>query len=104
MRLTFGLEVDRCPDCGSHMKLRVLARAPGSIERFLRHQGPWLEPRELAPARAPPYHSSVFRLQPSRKVELCFDSRAPARLKRPPRAAVFPTVARCSLARGKSPC
>ena len=74
MRLTFGLEVVRCPDCGGHMKLRALVRDPASIERFLRHQGLWAEPRELAPARAPPYYRSVTRLTPSRQEELCFDT------------------------------
>jgi hypothetical protein len=73
-RLTFGLAVDRCPDCAGHMKPRALVRDPASIERFLRHQGLWAQPRELVPARAPPYYRSVTRLTPSRQEQLCFDT------------------------------
>jgi len=56
------------------MRLRALVHAPGSIERFLRHQGLWSPPRETAPARAPPYQRSVTRLHPSRQEELSFDT------------------------------
>ena len=72
--LTFGIQVDRCPACGGTMKLRALVRDPASIERFLRHQGLWSKPKELAPARAPPYHRWVTRLHPSPQRELFFDS------------------------------
>jgi hypothetical protein len=74
LRLTFGLTVDRCAVCGGRMKLRALVRDPDSIERFLRHQGLWAEPRPLAPARAPPEGRSVHRLTSSRQQQLCFDS------------------------------
>jgi hypothetical protein len=47
------------------MKLRALVRDPEGIERFLRHQSLWSPPAALAPARAPPYHRSVTRLQPT---------------------------------------
>jgi len=72
--LTFGLQVDRCPACGEALKLRALVRDRASIERFLRHQGLWSKPKELAPARAPPYHRKVTRLHPSPQQELFFDS------------------------------
>jgi len=49
-------------------------RAPESIERFLRHQGMWTPPIDLASARAPPYHRSVTRLTPNRQQELFPDS------------------------------
>jgi len=74
MRLTFGLDVEHCPACGAKMKLRALVHDPGSIERFLRHQGLWSPPRETAPARAPPYARSVSRLHHSRQEEFSFDT------------------------------
>ena len=74
LRLTFGLDVDRCPNCGGKMKLRALVHDPESIERFLRHQRLWSPPHQPAPARAPPYQRSVARLHPSRQEELSFDT------------------------------
>jgi hypothetical protein len=70
MRLTLGLPVDTCPQCGGCMKLRALVRDPESIERFLRHQNLWTEPHGLAEARPPPYFRSVTRLKPTSQVEL----------------------------------
>ncbi len=70
MRLNLGLPVDTCPHCGGRMNLRALARAPESIERFLRHQGLWTEPLGLAEARPPPYFPSVTRLKPTCQTEL----------------------------------
>jgi hypothetical protein len=70
LRLTFGLTLDKCPACGGRMKLRALVRDPESIERFLRHQGLWSPPENIAPARAPPYHRKVTRLSPTRQQEL----------------------------------
>jgi hypothetical protein len=52
------------------MKLRALIRDPEGIERFLRHQNLWSPPPALAPVRAPPYHRSVTRLQPTRQQDL----------------------------------
>jgi hypothetical protein len=52
------------------MKLRALVRDGESIERFLRHQGPWTEPLGLAEARPPPSFRSVARLKPTRQTEL----------------------------------
>jgi hypothetical protein len=69
-RIPFGLTVDQCPACGGRMKLRALVRDPESIERFLRHQGLWSPPQNLAPARAPPYHRSVTRLAPTHQQDL----------------------------------
>jgi hypothetical protein len=70
LRLTFGLTLDKCPACGGRMKLRALVRDPESIERFLRHQGIWSPPQDVAPARAPPYYRKVTRLAPTRQREL----------------------------------
>ena len=70
LRLTFGLTVDECPACGGRMKLRALVRDPESIERFLRHQGIWSAPEDIAPARAPPYHRRVTRLSPTPQQDL----------------------------------
>jgi len=70
MRLTLGLPVDTCPNCGGRMNLRALVRDPESIERFLRHQGLWTEPLGLAEARPPPYFRSITRLRPNRQTEL----------------------------------
>jgi hypothetical protein len=74
LRLTFGLTVDLCPACGGRMKLRALVRDPESIERFLRHQNLWSPPKNLSPARAPPYHRQVTRLAPTRQQELFTDT------------------------------
>jgi hypothetical protein len=74
MRLTFGLQVDQCPECGGHMKLRALVRAPESIEHFLRHEALWSEPRDPAPARAPPHHRPVTRLHPCSQQDFGFDT------------------------------
>jgi hypothetical protein len=74
LRLTFGLTVDQCPACGGRMKLRALVRDPESIERFLRHQNLWSPPKNLSPARAPPYHRQVTRLAPTRQQELFTDT------------------------------
>jgi hypothetical protein len=74
LRLTFGLQVDLCPACGGTMKLRALVHDPASIERFLRHQGLLSKPKEIAPARAPPFDRVVTRLHPSPQRELFFDS------------------------------
>ena len=70
LRLTVGLILDQCPACAGRMKLRALVRDPESIERFLRHQGMWSPPIDLAPARAPPYHRAVTRLAHSPQIEL----------------------------------
>jgi hypothetical protein len=70
MRLTLGLPVDTCPNCGGRMKLRALVRDPESIERFLRHQGLWSEPLGLAEPRPPPYFRSITRLKPTAQTEL----------------------------------
>jgi hypothetical protein len=70
MRLTLGLPVDTCPNCGGRMKLRALVRDPESIERFLRHQGLWTEPLGLAEPRPPPYFRSITRLKPTAQTEL----------------------------------
>jgi hypothetical protein len=74
LRLTFGLTLDQCPACGGRMKLRALVRDPESIERFLRHQNLWSPPKNLSPARAPPYHRKVVRLAPTRQQELFVDT------------------------------
>jgi len=74
LRLTFGVNVEKCSQCGGRMELRALVRDPESIERFLRHQGLWSPPPSVSPARAPPYDRRVASLRASTQQELFPDS------------------------------
>jgi hypothetical protein len=58
MRRTFQIDVEICPNCGGHLKLRALVIEAHNIERLLRYLGEPLEPPKRAPARDPPYFQS----------------------------------------------
>jgi hypothetical protein len=55
LKRTFQIDVEICPHCGGHLKLRALVIESHNIERLLRHLGESLEPPKRAPARDPPY-------------------------------------------------
>jgi len=43
-------------------------------ERFLRQQDLWSFPKNLSPARSPPYHRKVTRPAPTRQQEIFTDT------------------------------
>jgi len=55
LKRTFQIDVEICPNCGGHLKLRALVIESHNIERLLRYLGEPLEPPKRSPARDPPY-------------------------------------------------
>ena len=60
MQRTFGIDVLRCPHCGSKRRVVALIQDPLVVRKILVHLGLDGEPTELAPARSPPELELAF--------------------------------------------
>ena len=60
LRRVFGIDVLRCPACGSRRRLIALITDPGVVRRILRHLELPSEPPPVAAARPPPQMALEF--------------------------------------------